>query len=718
VAFSYVGSSKGDYKRDRLGVYRWVGPNKGDYIARKIIPLPSRHEVGDAKIVWQPYKNIIMETELASSRLDRNILSDTDDFDNLGGALNLSTRIENQGIQFAGKQIGNIDLSINARLIESRFEAIDRFNEPDHQRHWNLIEDARTQNEERSIQLNSNYEPLQNISTRFNFGRLYKDDFHSFRYSGHLTAVDQKWFDLISNYEFVESKIISLDIVNDWQRHDSKVQRRIWKLQPFIELRSEHRENKSPVLFNGFLYNDYGTGVNLVGFRYISGYGHFNWRDDEIISQDERGKFVPLAKTNTQRYRFELKNLASTSASLEFVQREKDYTNQFEEIKVDTLKLLYADAAVQDTVWQDRSTNLADFNLLHSRWKRALNFTMQYRISTEQVALKEKVYLDVGEGRGSFRFDDDLQEYVPDPDGKYLLFVLPSGKFQPVTNLQSAFRLQYDPGKYWKKSTKPLKNILSKVSGESYFRVEEETRESDLRSLYTLNLSKFQKKETLRGAIIYNQDFFILRRNRHFSFRLQYRYRDDLFNQFLDENENEDRKSIDRSLRFDWRITQKLKSQSEVHLDKLFRDSKVNSSRDRNINSQAINQKLSYRPFKRWEIGAESEWAAEKNITVNYPIELWSSVNRIRLNYAIPGKTRLSAHFEYQQVSVTNNPNNLVVPYEMAGGKKEGASKNWQFRSEYTIAKNILFTFFYTGRDDSGFDSIIHTGQAEVRAFF
>jgi hypothetical protein len=69
-------------------------------------------------------------------------------------------------------------------------------------------------------------------------------------------------------------------------------------------------------------------------------------------------------------------------------------------------------------------------------------------------------------------------------------------------------------------------------------------------------------------------------------------------------------------------------------------------------------------------------------------------------------------------VKITANPLQSTIPYEMAHGKREGVSKKWQLRAEYTVAKNILFTLLYRGRDDAGFNQIIHTGQAEIRAFF
>jgi hypothetical protein len=91
---------------------------------------------------------------------------------------------------------------------------------------------------------------------------------------------------------------------------------------------------------------------------------------------------------------------------------------------------------------------------------------------------------------------------------------------------------------------------------------------------------------------------------------------------------------------------------------------------------------------------------------------------KLQANYILAGKGRFTAEYNHQTVKVSSNPNELSVPFEMARGKKEGVSKRWQLRAEYTVAKNILFTFLYSGRDDAGLTDIIHTGQAEVRAYF
>jgi len=324
--------------------------------------------------------------------------------------------------------------------------------------------------------------------------------------------------------------------------------------------------------------------------------------------------------------------------------------------------------------------------------------------------------VEVKEGRGNLRYDEELEEYVPDPDGNFILFILPSGKFEPVTRLESSLRLSYDPSRYWRKPKGTLQELISNISGSSYFRVEEETKEKDLASIYLLNLSKFQGDYTLRGSIVYDQDVYIMKRNRDLNFRLQYRYRDDLFNQFLESNDNENRLTIERGFRTDWKISQEVKSQSEISNELTKRIRPSSPTRNRNIKGVYFNQKFFYKPVQSWEFQISGEYGREENQVANNPLDLWFGIGKLQANYILPGRGRITADYEHQIVQPTQK--DVTIPFEMARGKREGTSRKWQLRAEYTVSKNILFTLLYRGRDDAGFDQVIHTGQAEVRAFF
>jgi hypothetical protein len=131
-----------------------------------------------------------------------------------------------------------------------------------------------------------------------------------------------------------------------------------------------------------------------------------------------------------------------------------------------------------------------------------------------------------------------------------------------------------------------------------------------------------------------------------------------------------------------------------------------------------MDQNVSYRPLPVWEFGSESELGLEKDMAndKNLTLQYLRLLNRI--NYSLLQKGRLSAEYELLNVDILHNPTHSAIPYEMALGKKEGLNKQWRIRGDYTLAANIVFSVFYEGRKDANYQKTIHSGQAEVRAYF
>ncbi len=717
VVFSDVGEGNGDYSRDRLGVYSWNGPKTGRYLPVRLLALPSRHDLADMRIDWKSGATSSISLEYALSRLDHNILSSKDDKDNTGSALQIKAEFDKADMKIRSLKLGRLTMQTQVRYVENTFQSADRFRKADFQRYWNVPGTERNEKEEKSYQAKMSWQPRKSIQLSGNAGRLQRIGFNSDRFEGR--AVYQKTGGGIrAGFEYVGSQSDALESMNKWKRWSFAANRVFWKFDPQFTFKAEQRRNDRQGLITGFEFKDFNTKLNLYQWKYAEGFYQFSKRFDSVFDYKRADKLLPQSVTTTQRFSLKLVNFKNTSADVQLVRRKKDFSAEFENIKVDTLKLLYSDASVQDTVWQDRSTDLAEINVAHSAYKKALSASMQYRISSEQTALKEKVYFNAGQGRGNLRFDEDLQEYVPDADGEYLLFILPSGKFEPVTTVQAAARIKLDPVRYLKKTKGTLANILNKISSETYFRVEEETKTKDLLPVYFLDLSQFQGNNTVRGSTQLNQDFHIMRRNRRLSFRLRYRYRSSASSQFLASGDNEERKSREGGLRASWRLNSQLKGQTEIRNRTILRFSAANPIRSRDILGWYLQQNFSWRPYNRWEIGLESEFSSEDNRSASYPLQLQYGLFKSRLNYALPGSGRISGEYQLQSVQVVKNPLKQSVPYEMAHGKKEGLSQTWQARFEYTLAKNIVFSMFYNGRDEAGFERIIHSGQAEIRAFF
>lgn len=715
VVFSSVGTGNGDYVRDRLGVYRWVGIGKGQYLPVKLLPLPNQQQLLDLQMEFRPFEFWNLRTEYAISHLDRNKLSPADDSDNQGSAFNIVAEKQKSALKLGRSGLGQWAFSAKGRYVEEQFNPVDRLNQPDHARYWNLT-GAAASNEERSLESALNYYPVNWINITGNFGTLRRVNLQSNRYLAGLDWQNERLIDGKLKHEIVQTEYTQSK--NDWLRQSAVVGKTIGYFRPEILAEREQRKEQKNEINGGFEFMDLGGKLNLVNHKFLNGYIQYNLRNDDIFDPAQNGEKVRQAVSETRRLRLDLQEWKRFSGSLEIVNRRKNYTAYFEQTRFDSLQLQFVDAAVQDTVWRDRKTNLAEIILNNYQWDRALDIRWQYRISTELLSLREKVYLDVGEGRGNLRFDEELNEYLPDPDGNFVLYVIPSGSFEPVTNLQTSVRLLLSPERFFKRENSGWGKILKNLSSDSYFRIDEETKAKDLTSLYLMNLSNFQGDSTLRGTFIFNEDLYIMKRNRDLSFRLRYRYQKDRSNQYLDVNENEDRLKTESGIRASYKVTTAIKAQSELRQKLTFRASKANPSRNRDIMAWIWNQNFAWRPNPKWEFGLDTENGLETDIANNKDLNLRYLRALMSGNYALLQKGRISAEIEYQDVKILDNPLDSVIPFEMGRGKKAGVSRRWQLRGDYTVAENVVVSLFYSGRDDSGFERVIHTGQAEIRAYF
>ena len=716
VTFSSVGSGFGDYIREGLGIYRWVGSGRGEYLPIEFLPLPTKQQLLDFQMGYQPFAKFRVSAEAATSYLDKNIISDINDKNNRGSAFSLSAQLDQSELNPLNLNLGLLSFSFNSKYIDQKFQPIDRLNQPDFIRYWNILPDTEESNQEESIEFKSTYIPWKWLHLNGGAGRFKKVAFNSFRYNAEVHIDAEDWFRGAISHELIESTQRSTN--NEWLRQKANLNKDIGIFQPGVFVEHEQRKNVDLSGTSGFSFTDMGGRVKLINLSILEGYLQYNQRKDDVFVPELRGQKLHQSTSWTRRLHLALTEWNRFSGYLDVSLREKDYTEFFEEFQGDLLKEDYLRFALQDTAWQDRETNLIEFMLKNYQWDRAFDIQWQYRISVGQTALREKVYIEVQEGRGNFRYDEELEEYVPDPNGNYVLFVLPTGNFEPITQLGTSIRLLLDPRRTLKKPQAALAKILTQFSSDSYFRIEEESKDETLSNLYFIKYSTFQGPSTLKGSIVYNQDLWFMRQNRDHSFRLRYRYRDDLFNQFLDPNDNENRLSIERSIWANYRIIEQLKAQSSVKNVVTLRNNPANEARNRDINSFIFNQNFSFRPDASWEFGIESEYGQEEDLANQKNLKIDYTRALLRTSYAFLRKGKISSTFNYQMVNVLNNPLDVSIPFEMAGGKKEGVSKSWQLRGEYTIAENVVISLFYNGRDDAGFEKIIHTGQAEIRAYF
>ena len=718
VQFSSVGQGKGSYIRERLGIYRFVGPENGEYLPIKLIPLAGEKKMGNLGLNYRFGKNLAFIGEGAVTAFDQNVFSEEDDLDNMGKAFNLAANYLNDSARLLGRNLGVVNWQVKWKSQDRDFSPLDRQFQPEYNYKWN-IQNSSLETRENSLETNLFYFPLPIIQFTFDGGMIERGKESSSRRGKGEAAISDslllktRWY-----YEMVSSQNSNQE--SDWQRGGGEVGKQIGNIFPYIQLRQEDRKvNNSDTSITGFFYQSGEVGIKLRSIFGMKWHLMSLLRNDQLYDPNILENKLKLSQSFTYSLQGTLIQSDNWQGRLSFIFREKNFEDFFKTLPADSIPKYQPDPQFQDTSWTDKKSHLGRLELQYLNDGRTIDSRWQYRVASELQAFQEKVFLYVGENNGNYRWDEQLQEYVPDANGDYLLVVLPSGKFESVTNVEASWQIRYRP-KGDNRGYKGLENIWRNISLFSSLKVDERSREPDIWQLYLLNFEKFRNVSfTVHGLYVIDQDVYFFERNPNFGITLRSRYRDNLSNEFLDSGFNETRRSWDRSI--SWRqsiIAKKLSQELEYQLNEVFRKVASIPSRGRDILGHILALTLNYRPVYAWQIQGRIEGALQDDRAIENLLKVGYIEFRPQINYAVASRARVQLSLSSLNVWILENRFDRPLPFEMAKGKKEGFSWLGNFRFEYFISTNITTTFNFSGRRDAGALRTIYIGQAEVRAFF
>jgi hypothetical protein len=718
VTFTNVGSGNGTYQRARFGVYNFVGDNRGDYLPIRLIPLASDKKFYDVGMGIKFTKNFNINGEVGISNFDQNVFSNINDDENTSNAFQISSNYQDSSFSILGKSLGKAAVGVQWNRQNKAFAPLDRQFNPEYNYKWNLPTATLNEREE-SIETNILYQPKSYLKLQGNWGKVDRgNNISSNRSNGQIILLHKALPEINAGLEYISSN--QEYSKSDWWRQNFSAYQKFGELKPqFNFKREDRRVNDSQGRVTGFVFNDFAGSLDIQKLWGVSWNLRNQYRSDYLYDPHHPDAKLKQAITQTYGLEGEILSARKWQGRFSFVYRNKDYTSFFEQLPRDSIPIYQTDAQFQDTSWNDQQSHLGNFELQYRSEGGEFVSKWNYKVASELQAIDEKVYVDVGENNGNYVFDETLQGYVPDPQGKFILFILPTGDFESITNIETGWQIQYRP-KVGKKSDGTMKKILDNISSLTYFKIEEESREKNVWQLYFLNLEKFHNvNSTLRGNYLINQDLYLFERNPDWGLQLRSRYRDNLTNQFLDAVNNERRIIWDRSVQlrkqlFERKFNMTLEYKNELNKRRV----SSLSTRNQNILSQALTTGFDFRPRYEWRFQLDLEGGLEKNRDEKNLLKISYLDIRPQVSYAIRGKARATANLSNLLVNILDNPFNRPIPFEMAKGKKNGTSWLWNARFEYFISTNVTITANYTGRKDAGTDRVIHLGKAEVRAFF
>jgi len=703
AAFTYVGEGSGSYIRESVGFFKFVGMNFGNYLPVIYLPLPELKQFSTISFSVEPLKDFFINLDLAGSSWDRNRFSSLNDDDNLGYARNINLKLNPQQIYLFNNRLGKVGLNYRERFIENRFTSLDRFNQVEFDRDYNIQSQSSPTNEILR-EAGLSYSPYEQLNIISSFGYMKRgESFNSTRYNNSVTFGDFTNYNLSYNLDIVSSKNSS--IKSDWYRQKGNLFYLINFVKPGIEFLAEDKKDrfsaKDSIISNSLRFYELNPYMELVKFGGLDFIYKFTYRDDYL---PYAGRLERESQSSGHQIDAKYRFSTDINTSLNVTVRNKKYSEIYKQ-----------SGQLNNQTILVRSQSRFGF------LDKALNGDLFYEVSTQKTAKLEKVFVQVQKGNGNYIYIGDINgngiadEYEYEPtlyDGEYILITIPSDQLYPVIDLKTSTR--------WKLQLEELldnddiiSTVLRPLSSEILFRIEENTQEPDLKKIYLLNLSAFQnEKLTLRGANYFQQDLFVFENSSALSFRLRYSQRRSL-TQYASGIEKGFMK--ERSIRVRFRMIEEISNQTEIGVTDDNVAAIITSNRNRIINNNFLISDFSYRPLKNIEVGFKIKYSESTDSYPEKPTEINSNGQGLRFNFSFSGNGRL--RIEAERNELLSNSTSNILPYELTGGNVLGKNYFWRLNFDYRFGLNLQSTASYDGRLQ-GSGRIIHTARAEVRAFF
>lgn len=701
VTFTHVGAGRGDYAKVSSGNFRFAGVGLGSYAPVRFLPRAQSHALIDVGLSGRLTDDLTLSGEFAGSSFDRNRFSGLDDGDNDGSALNLAIRYAPDSILVGETNLGSMVLTLRERRVGRRFAPLDRVDDVEFSRRWNLADSSDADEEIREGLLT--YTPGGALTLAGGMGRIDRGDlFSSRRYSASADLRQPELPTAGYAWELIDSRDQAGGAAGTWVRHGGDAKRKFGVVTPSVGYRSELLRSSDlagdSLLATTFQFSEIVPGVAFDSIGPMSARAALGVRWDDSL---RGGSLERVSVTTTQTYGWSLEPWRDLSSSVDLTVQHRSFTEAFRQRNGEDRESILLR-------WQTRFTPL----------DRGVETDWFYEASSEQAAKQERVFQRVVRGTGNYVYAGDLngnttvdeQDFqLARFDGDFIALTVPTDALTPVVGVKASTRIRVTPSRFVGKGG-GIGPALAWLSSETYARVEERSSETDTRQIYLLRLSRFlSDATTLEGSNLVTQDLHVRENRPEFSLRFRFSQRRAV-TQFATLAERA--YARERSMRLRWKFLDEIANQVDlVEKADLLAASEL-SVRERSVRSTTILSDWSYRPVQDVEAGFRVEVGSATNSDTT---EASINAEALRCVYSIRGKGQLRAELTREEVTLRRAGD--LVPFELTAGRVRGKSWLWRVGLEYRLTQFIQGFLSYDGRSE-GEGVPVHTARAEVRAFF
>ena len=643
ISFSFIGVNEGSYRFSGGGIYEYVGPGAGGYEPIILLPLPRLKRYG---VLGSSYADedsaVIVNAELFGSILDRNTLSEIDTSSRgLAGDLAAGYKYRfADGPAFAGVR-GRLRRIGTDVIFPGKIDAVERY------RDYDLVPESDLSGE---ILREAGIESGLDDGRRMNldFGYLERPGIEDRkRYSGDLRWRLPASIDWFGRLERTESERI-------WRKRSTGLSFTKGWIRPAFGINYERRDGDS-----GFKFYEYYSALPAEYAKGINGNTELSYRDEKYLDGFWRDKF----------------RSGSVKQKLEFVSAGSGVSG---ELSGAYFRKEYQDLSGPDVEQKSGSTRI-NYNNPDGKGE----FYLNERLSSSNERLRSKTYIYAGEGEGRYRYEDGL--YIEDPDGDYVLLIEELGEGKRITEIATEINGSTSPLNI----IDPGKQIESRIGRmvletELTYKIKKSTDVLTGRDFYPWRNDSQQNTLLTNGRADIRLYYYPAGSKHRWKYSLSRSYQDG--NPFANETVSERFKSDDISWAFPVGSAVNVVLSGSISESENILNS-VGYSVDRHRETAKIDYSLTEIWTLETGLGFEEAGQSANGLKARIPS------GELRIIGDLKGRGRASANAAYYRVSV--NPEGSYIPYQVAGGKKEGDNFTGGIQARMELYRNGRLDMMY-----------------------
>lgn len=690
VSFTYFGANQGDYKTAKTTnngrVFEYAGPNAGDYRAVRKLPSPQKSQVFSFNSEYLLNEGKI-GADISLSNYDVNLFSSKDSDQNTGYAYRIF------GNKTFTKSSWKGTPSFEYQYIDKQFHILDRINDVEFSRDFNLTQEFNKKTQNRFI---FSFLNKWNNKSTLNYRINYLNEQNS--YKGIKNDLDFGWITgrfftkgnlsyLSTNATLQDTKFIRSGVSTEFTGKKGS-----WAIGGSME----HNEKK---------YND----TQLMDVT------SFSWKEiflQKKIGDSTRTKL--LAKVymrdndSVRDNRLQnMNNILGVMAESQIIKTERTTLNAL----IHYRKFFYSGAEGDIT----RNNDFVVGNILYNQqlFRNGMRLQAFYELGNGQEAQREFQYIKVTDGQGVYKWTDYNGDGIQQLDefeiaeysdlAKYIRVYTNSVRYIPSNKNKLQLALFVNPAIVFNSENAFLKRWNFNISLNS--------QNSFYKKDKVLVLNPFEKNsdQILKNQNILTSIQFNPTDKSGWNGNYRFITNDNLINANFS---NEEREQTSHFLNIGYWFNKEFRIDWENSVHDLKNSSQLFTTRDYRLNNFETKPKATYKFTDAIQTEFSSAYRQKKRVDGEEFLKAFDITGTIQWEFR---KTSIRGNFSF--INNNFNGNNFsIVGNQMLDGLKPGKNQVWSVFIQQAINSFIQLNLNYEGRNSG--ERTIHIGSMQVKASF